>query len=442
MSAASLEHSTTAADGAVGSGDPPPDDAARSGLNDRLYRVVWRWHFYAGMMIAPSLIVVAATGALYIFKDELEAVIYPGVTYVEPAAERTSYERQLAAVRAAVPSAEHPVLMQVFSNPERATGMVFRGNGQFVYTDPYRGHYLGAIDQDGFFNAVLKLHRTLFLGTTGRIVVELTTCWAIVLAITGMYLWWPPKVSQLWGVWLPRLRQKPYLVLRDLHAVGGTYAALVGIVISLTGLFYSFVWGRGVQYAGQKTEAYDMFSKSMVCKSSPDAKDLPVDRIVEIAQTAMPRNNLTVWFPRIPNGVFLITANNERGPQVNEMLFIDRASGEILEDRHNSQTKLMYRLGTWNYPLHVGTIWGLPSKLLWLATCLALVALPVTGIWMWWERRPRGRLGFPRRVEAARPRWLVGTVVVTSVLLPALGLSVVLVLLGDQLVMRLRKPGA
>lgn len=244
-----------AADG--GRGDLPPADTKPSGTGDRLYRVVWRWHYYAGMIVAPALIVVAATGGLYVFKDELEAVIYPGVTYVEPAAERTSYERQLAAARAAVPAANRVNLLQVFINPKRATGMVFRERAQFVYTDPYRGHYLGAIEMAGFFDSVLKLHRTLFLGTTGRIVVELTTCWTIVLAVTGIYLWWPRKANQMWGVWLPRLRQKTYVLPRDLHVVGGIYVAIVAIVISLTGLIYTCVWGRGFQYAGQKTDAYD-----------------------------------------------------------------------------------------------------------------------------------------------------------------------------------------
>ena len=153
--------------------------------------------------------------------------------------------------------------MQVFTNPKRATSLAMAGEKfQYGYVDPYRGHYLGAIERGGFFDIVLKLHRTLFLGTTGRIVVELTTCWTIVLAATGIYLWWPRKANQLWGVWLPRLRRKPYVVLRDLHSVSGIYVAIVAIVISLTGLIYTYVWGRGFQYAAQKTEAYDMFSKS------------------------------------------------------------------------------------------------------------------------------------------------------------------------------------
>jgi uncharacterized iron-regulated membrane protein len=418
----------------------PPAATRQSATGDRLHRIVWRWHFYAGMIVAPALIVVAATGALYIFKDELEAVLYPGVTYVEPAAHRVSYEQQLAAARAAVPPNYRIGLMQVFTNPKRATGLAMAGEKfQFGYVDPYRGHYLGSIEQGGFFDIVLKLHRQLFLGLTGRIVVELTTCWAIVLAATGMYLWWPRKWIQVWGVWLPRLRRKPYVVLRDLHSVGGIYVAVVAIVISLTGLIYTYVWGSGFQYAAQKTEAYDMFSKPMLSKCAPEAKDVPMDRIVEIAQQKMPGNNLTVWFPRAPNAVYLVTANNERGPGVNEILFIDRASGEILEDRYNSQTKPLYQFGTWNYALHVGTIWGMPTKILWLVTCIILMTSPVTGVWMWWERRPTGRLGLPRRIEARRPRWLVATITATSILLPTFGLSVLVVLMVELVRSRLRR---
>ncbi len=441
MTTTSLER-TTASDG-VGSGGSPPADTRRFATGDRLYRVIWRWHFYAGMIVAPALIVVAATGALYIFKDELEAVIYPGVTYVEPAAHRVSYEQQLAAARAAVPTPVQIFLVQVFANPKRATGIAMGGaKFQISYVDPYRGRYLGAIEKGNFFEIVLKLHRQLFVGTTGRIVVELTTCWTIVLAATGMYLWWPRKWYHVWGVWLPRLRRKPYVVLRDLHSVGGIYVAIIAIVISLTGLIYTYSWGSGFQYASQKTGAFDMFSKPMLSKCPPTAKDLPLDRFVEIGHERMPGKTLNVWFPRAPNAVYMVFGGSDYGPSVHEMLFIDRATGEILADRPINQTKPLYWFGMWNYPLHVGTILGLTSKIVWLVTCVVLMTLPVTGVWMWWQRRPTGRLGLPRRVEARRPRWLIATIMATSILLPTVGLSVVVVLVVERLVSRVRRAWA
>ena len=228
MSSTSVEQTKTTAQDGFGSAGTPPSNTRRSAAGDRLYRVVWRWHFYAGMIITLPLIVVAATGALYIFKDEVEGVLHPGVLYVEPAVEHATYEQQLAAARAAVGPAYTIGTMQVFMNPKRATALAMGGQKfQFGYVDPYRGHYLGSVEKGGFSDIVLTLHRNLFLGTTGRIVVELTTCWGIVLVATGIYLWWPQKANQVWGVWLPRLRAKPYVVLRDLHTVVGFYVAAV-----------------------------------------------------------------------------------------------------------------------------------------------------------------------------------------------------------------------
>src|SRR3954447_17010940 len=121
MSTASLHQSPPAEQGGLGSGDLPPTDTKQFSTGDRLYRVIWRWHFYAGMIITLPLIVVSATGALYIFKDELEGVLHPGVLYVEPAAEHATFEQQLAAARAAVGPAYQIGTMQVFMNPKRAT---------------------------------------------------------------------------------------------------------------------------------------------------------------------------------------------------------------------------------------------------------------------------------------------------------------------------------
>ena len=98
------------------------------------------------MIIAPVVIVVSGTGALWIFKDELEGILHPGVVYVEPTAERATYEQQLAAARAAVGPEYQIWMLQVFMNPKRATRLAMGGkNFQYGYVDPYRGRYLGAI---------------------------------------------------------------------------------------------------------------------------------------------------------------------------------------------------------------------------------------------------------------------------------------------------------
>lgn len=210
-------------------------------------------------------------------------------------------------------------------------------------------------------------------------------------------------------------------------------------MISLSGLIYTYAWGGGYQYAAQKSGAYDMFSKPMLGKSPATAKDLPLDRFIEIGHEKMPGKSLNVWFPRAPNAVYMVFGSSDYGPGVHEMLFIDRATGEILADRDISQAKPLYWFGAWNYPLHVGSILGMTSKILWLVTCMVMMTLPVTGVWMWWQRRPTGRLGLPRRINTRRPRWLVATITATSILLPAVGVSVVVLLVGELVASRVRR---
>jgi uncharacterized iron-regulated membrane protein len=441
MSAPQLERTTSAKRRRVAPDGMTAAEPAAPTASGRLYRVVWRWHFYAGMIVSPVLMVLAATGALYIFKDELEAVFYSRLMFVSPAAERVSYEAQVATVRAAVPQTFHLSQLEIHADPARATGISMSDGATFqtAYVDPYNGQFLGTMGPGGFFSVVLKIHRQLFVGTTGRIVVELVTCWTIVLLVTGAYLWWPRRGNQLWGAWLPRLRRHPYVALRDLHAVGGAYVAVIALTMAGTGLLYTYVWGSGYQLAALKTNAYEIFTNPPQNTSPPEAPSLAIDRIVEIAQQKMPGYTLSVTLPRIPNGAYVVFASGERGPTVHELSVIDRASGEILHHRFNRQAKTLAWWGTWNYPLHVGSILGLPTKIIWLATCLMLMTLPVTGMLMWWQRRPQGKLGLPRRVEVRLPRWLAATITALCIVLPMMGISVIVLLVGELMVSRIRR---
>ena len=45
--------------------DTPPNGLSAA------YRAVWRWHFYAGLFVLPVLMLMALTGALYLFKAEI-----------------------------------------------------------------------------------------------------------------------------------------------------------------------------------------------------------------------------------------------------------------------------------------------------------------------------------------------------------------------------------
>src|SRR3546814_4287655 len=45
---------------------------------------MWRWHFYAGLIVLPVLALMAVTGALYLYKPEIERAVYHDRIVVRP----------------------------------------------------------------------------------------------------------------------------------------------------------------------------------------------------------------------------------------------------------------------------------------------------------------------------------------------------------------------
>ena len=109
-----------------------------------------------------------------------------------------------------------------------------------VYVDPYTGAVTGARDPSNSLTSIaLELHGMLltnrFLdegGMWGDRIIELAASWAIVLVVTGVYLWWPRGRRRKRDALIPRLRARSVRMRwRDLHAVtgpgGGASASLV-----------------------------------------------------------------------------------------------------------------------------------------------------------------------------------------------------------------------
>jgi uncharacterized iron-regulated membrane protein len=64
------------------------DGAENASVETGLYRAVWRWHFYAGLFSLPFMILLAVTGGLYLFQNELNRILYKPLMVV--AAQTTS----------------------------------------------------------------------------------------------------------------------------------------------------------------------------------------------------------------------------------------------------------------------------------------------------------------------------------------------------------------
>jgi uncharacterized iron-regulated membrane protein len=154
-----------------------PSVASRAGL----YRRVWRWHFYAGLMCLPFLLLLAVTGALYLYKEPIEARVYAHLLRVEAGtASALDAETLVAAARRAVPGEVLRYLPPVSPGRSAEVGIRTReGVVLSVYVDPTTAQVLGSLrDERKLMEVVKQLHSLVIAGPVGNHLIEIVAGWA------------------------------------------------------------------------------------------------------------------------------------------------------------------------------------------------------------------------------------------------------------------------
>src|SRR5690606_37579922 len=139
-----------------------------------LYRRVWRWHFHAGLFVLPFILILAATGAIYLFKpqiDRWEEGAFRGLSTQDA----VSADAQLDAAMAAYPGSRFNHYRLPENSGDAAMLQLALPSGELaeVYVSP-QGEVLGTLDPEARISAtVSRVHGTLLLGDWGDALVEL-----------------------------------------------------------------------------------------------------------------------------------------------------------------------------------------------------------------------------------------------------------------------------
>jgi uncharacterized iron-regulated membrane protein len=451
--------------------------------NAGLYRRVWRWHFFAGLVCVPFIFSLAVTGAIYLFHGQIDDVVYARqMLRATPEATATplpSTQLITAALRAYPGQAkalglprdgQHNAQVDVIQ-PDDATLQVF--------IDPVTGTVAGAVAESQRVMTIVKhIHSLSIVGDGGKVVIEIVAGWIIVLMVSGVYLWWPRDRKT--GVVSIRPNAQGRVWWRDLHAVTGAFGGVIILFLALTGMPWSIFWGTNVNawltahdlgvprgmwsgvpksllppsalgdlpwsqqqdavpasedpHAQHKemtahpqhaAAAYDLLGRTGVV--SPDAV------VAQLAAIGMDRN-YRLSLPRDASGVYsaIRTPGQLAGQRV---IHIDQYTGKVLMDISSAQTGAVGRVTEWGVSVHQGGEYDTPNLLVMLAGCLALIALCISGVVTWWKRRPSGKLAAPQRKDG--DRLAVGVIVIAATLgcfFPLLGASMVAALFIDFLI--------
>lgn len=417
-----------------GAGSTP---ARKPGLPAQVYLAVWRWHFWAGLLISPVLLVLAATGALIVFQPQIELWRDRPLYFVEAVGPTTVPLEDFASAVARELPGFHLTYLYRYPDPRRAwdgfaSGEV-PGQGRVsrrVFFDPYRGRFLGAQDYNAtFFRQVIGIHRTLLAGLPGRLVTETATSWGIISLLSGLYLWWPRTRGKIRGVWLPRVRGAGRALRRDWHAVTGMYFSLVLLVILGTGLFFSHLWGTAYRVGNALTAGFPDFLLDPPRSTVPatEARRLTVDEIFARAARRFDfsPHPCQIGFPAPGgDGAFEVMTGHTVPWKPFAVVFLDAYDGRELLFRRGSDLPWRTHLTQLFYPVHTGGVLGWPTQVLALLACLVLMALTILGLALWWRRRPPGTFGAPRRPpDGTIPAGIAWLFLALALCLPTVGIT-------------------
>ncbi|MGH8018631.1 MAG: PepSY-associated TM helix domain-containing protein [Opitutaceae bacterium] len=457
--------------------DPSPLPAPQSAF----YRAVWRLHFYAGILVAPFAIFLAVTGSIYLWKPQYEESEYRHVFNVPVREASVSAAAQLDAARAAAPPGFHAQTFQPSFTPGRTAQVVFKpaGAGQFeqglsLFVDPHTGAVVGSIDdRTRFMRIVHDLHGTLLAGRIGQYIVELAASWALVLFLTGLYLAWPRPGFAVWGFLLPRLRAKGRLFWRDIHAVPAVWLSVATIFMLSTGLLWTQAaggWYRTVSaMLGQATpketsagahrseltgwspplqaglaekidalvstpsihEGHAGHGVSVAPASTgPEENALPLDRVIALAAGHRVPTPCVIALPVGPRGVYSVLSDRNQA-LTRTYLHLDQYSGRVLADVRFDDFGALAQFSLWGIIAHEGQLFGLLNQILGTLAAGGVVLLALSGLVMWWKRRPAGSLA-PPSASGALPRPVILGTAVLAFLLPLLAVSLAFLLVADR----------
>lgn len=438
----------------------------KTSKDEALYRLVWRWHFYAGLFVAPFAILLALTGALYLFQPQIENVLYKSL-YNIPFAEKTlSPSEQLDVVKTHFPASQPLTYMPPFSETQSALMRVRNADGQqmIVAVNPHTGAVLGTIDESKKLMQIVRtLHGKLLSGKIGQAVVELAASWLMVLLVTGLYLWWP-RGRGLFGTLIPRFQKGQRIIWRDIHAVTGFWLSFFLVFMVLTGLPWSLVAGEvinkieihtggmpqtgmGWDGGGSKTvkseTTHEGWATDHAMHMSPSATStntnhlqpltltqikVLADKIPDLAQP------YSIYLPVDDMGVYSVSSVQKSMPEATAYIHLDQYSGKVISETRWKDFSPVAKSIALGVSLHEGKYFGPLNQLLNLIVCLGLVGLVGAGITLWWKRRPVGRLGAPRTSSTPVPKkGLAVIIILLGILMPLMGASLILILAIESL---------
>ncbi|SUX47397.1 Uncharacterized iron-regulated membrane protein [Chryseobacterium indoltheticum] len=376
-------------------------------------------HLWFGLSIGLIIFIVSITGTLFVFKDEVENFTRKDVIYHN---EQNIAQKQILPIRV-LEKAVDAQLKEKYKIHWVNVPIDKKMSYQFywyehnteawnyfdefpiykvAYVNPYTGKVLRTYDEkNGFFSIVKSIHWSFLLKQDwGKYVVGIPVIIFVIMLISGIILWWPKNKSarkqRFSFKWknIKNWKRKNY----DLHNILGFYSSIFALIFSITGLFYAFFIVQAMIYfvfSGGNT-VYPDFSHITTKAPIEQRNETTLDKVIHTVQAKYPNSfgfAIDLGHPHMddhehPNfSVFV--KHLSYSYHKNSSLIFDENSGELLHTYNHEDKNFGEKTVAANYDIHVGSILGLPTKIIAFIVSLICASLPVTGFLIWWGRRKK-----------------------------------------------------
>jgi len=375
--------------------------------NFRLRRVWVQIHLWLGIGLAILLIPISLSGAALVWHHHLDALINPG-RYAVTAGQSLPPSQLIERATSALERGFQPIVLRMPESEgwpatvsaregRRGEGGGGRPRLVTVYLDPPTGRVLDAAEfRNSLIGFLHRFHENLTIPEySGRAIVGWSGVALLIIALSGIYLWWPRNGGFLRGL---RWTRGPALSF-NLHHLFGFWISIPLAVVSATGIYLGFPQqGRELlsSVAPMTPQQRGGFAAPLLPKP-----ELGIDRAAELATGAVGGSTLAAIFaPTQQSQAWRVQVRATQSENLTTVMVDDR-SGTA------SPVTLLSgdRTALWIRWLHEGS----HSGVLWQTVVFICGILPtlflVTGVLIWLRRRrlapaAQGMAAVPQ-VEAA-----------------------------------------
>jgi len=358
---------------------------------------IGRLHLWLGLLSGIVVFIVAITGCIYVFHDEIKDITRDhrlveaqNSEYVLPSSFITSAE-------ALYPDFKTDFVMYQGRNRSAFVYGELEKEPFYFYFDPYTGEYLAKENlHEDFFHIVEELHMYLLLPEEfGKQVVGISTIIFVFMLISGIILWWPKKRKHLKKKLQVKWNAKWRRINYDLHSSIGLYISSIALILALTGLTFVYSWMQDVIYEtvnlGEEYHS-DRIEQDIKQTSAKTSKGNVLDiAFIKTTEKFPDQEMYFVWKQNdsipIISGAYP-EALNYHG-QSN--LYFHPETGELIATQNYADKSAGLQFQELNYGIHTGQYFGLLGKILAFFASLFVAVLPVSGFLIWCGRKRKSR---------------------------------------------------